>query len=406
MIRSTKVTTKFSNPQKQQQLNDLLNEYKRVVQSFVDLLWTLEKVPTLLDKELTSQINSWLSARLLQCAGKQASGIVRGTQARQKKRLKVIEKLNQTGKYKQARKLQAIHNKKKVSQPLIKNIQIELDERFVKVQLENPTSFDGWVTLTSLGDKLKLILPFRKTKHFNQLVASGQVKAGIRLSGNAITFIFDLPDVQLKETGQTIGIDIGQTTALSVSTGEVSRPNQHRHDLQTITTQLSRKKKGSKGFQRAVAHRTNYINWSINQLNLSAVKQINIENIKQLRLGKRTSRSLSHWTYTTFADQLERVCERQGVLVNKVNPTYTSQRCSQCGYTRRGNRSGKLFKCRQCGYTFDADLNAAVNLSLKLRPIGKQQRQKQISRTGFYWLAEGQEHIVPDVERANFYIFL
>jgi len=79
-----------------------------------------------------------------------------------------------------------------------------------------------------------------------------------------------------------------------------------------------------------------------------------------------------------------------------LNPTYTSQRCSKCGWVRKGNRSGKLFKCDKCFFEYDADLNAAINLSLKLKPIGKQQQLKQENRIGFYWNVLDQELIVPE----------
>lgn len=46
----------------------------------------------------------------------------------------------------------------------------------------------------------------------------------------------------------------------------------------------------------------------------------------------------------------------------KVNPAYTSQRCSVCGHVHRDNRHGKSFVCLACGHTEDADVNAAKNI--------------------------------------------
>jgi len=63
---------------------------------------------------------------------------------------------------------------------------------------------------------------------------------------------------------------------------------------------MSRKKKGSKSFLRTQNHRKNYINWSINQLNMRGIKQLNIEKLRNVRKGKRSSRFLSHWTYINF----------------------------------------------------------------------------------------------------------
>lgn len=403
MIKSTKTSLKFSNKTKLVNLQSFLHEYRRVVSIFVDKLWDLEKVPNLLPKEYISDVETWLSARSVQCAGKQASGIVRGTKQKQKQRLFIIEKLNKTGYYKKARALKRIYDTTIITKPKIDNIQPELDSRFIKIDLENTTSFDGWITITSIGNRIKLVIPVKKTKHFNKMLNLGKLKSGIRLSKHNITFMFDIPEVVKKESGSVLGIDIGQTSVLACSNGFISSKNKHGHDLVSITKVMSRKKKGSKGFKRSASHRTNHINWSVNQLNFSGVKQVNLEHIKHLRKGQRTSRGLSHWTYTTIFDKLQAKCEEQGVLVQTISPTYTSQRCSSCGWVRKRNRNGKLFKCSSCGFTMDADLNAAFNISLPLISIAKEQRLKQENRVGFYWNVLGQANIVPVTQKTEYF---
>ena len=79
-----------------------------------------------------------------------------------------------------------------------------------------------------------------------------------------------------------------------------------------------------------------------------------------------------------------------------MNPTYTSQRCSRCGWVRKGNRKGKQFKCDKCGFTHDADLNASSNIALDLPPVWKKERLLQNNRAGFYWNEVGKEPIVPN----------
>ena len=54
---------------------------------------------------------------------------------------------------------------------------------------------------------------------------------------------------------------------------------------------------------------------------------------------------------------------REGGKLIEVNPAYTSQTCSQCGYCSPENRkSQSLFECQQCGYKANADVNAAYTL--------------------------------------------
>ena len=393
MIRSTKTSLKFSNVKKLDSLHLFIDEYRNVVSQFVNILWEQKKVKCLIPKETTSLITSWISKRAIQCAAKQASAIVRGTKQKQSQRLFVIKKLQSEGK--DYSKLQKLYDTLQITKPNVM-VEPELDSRFIKIVMDNPTSFDGWVTLSSLGNSLKIEVPFKKHKHFNKMLLKGTIKSGIRLSKKMITFMFDIEDSKPKTVGSLIGIDVGLKSTLSCSNGQVIQKDNHGHDYMSICKCLSKKRKGSKGFRKVETHRTNYINWTINQLNLKDVKEVNREEIKNLRKGKRNTRLMQSWNYRELFDVMDRKLSEQGVLVNLLNPTYTSQRCSSCGWVRKGNRSGKLFKCDKCFFECDADLNAAINLSLKLKPIGKQQRLKHENRTGFYWTVLDQELIVPE----------
>ncbi|MFI9776138.1 zinc ribbon domain-containing protein [Streptomyces sp. NPDC051956] len=47
-----------------------------------------------------------------------------------------------------------------------------------------------------------------------------------------------------------------------------------------------------------------------------------------------------------------------------VDPAYTSQECSTCHHTARGNRpSQAVFSCRVCGFVDHADHNASHNIA-------------------------------------------
>src|ERR1035437_10738255 len=96
MIRSSKTSLKFSNKSKLEELSLVITEYRSVIKQFIDLLWDLEKIPILIAKEITSKVKTWLSARAIQCAGKQASGIIRGTKQKQKQRQFVVKQLNRS----------------------------------------------------------------------------------------------------------------------------------------------------------------------------------------------------------------------------------------------------------------------------------------------------------------------
>lgn len=393
MIRSSQLSIKFANKCKKEDIKLFIQEYKNVVSFFIDYLWELDDIPKLLPKEVTQECQTWLSARAIQCAAKQASGIVRGTKKKQKSRLYVYNKFLKQGFKKRAKALKRHIDKANITKPNLEQVNPELDSRFVKFDFENETSFDGWVTLSSLGNKLKIKIPVKSTKHFNEL--NGKLKQGLRLSNKKITLMKE-EEVVPRTKGKALGLDIGITTLASLSDDQTTNSDLHGHNLSSINKKLSRKKRGSKGFRKVQTQRKQYINWCVNNLNFDGVKTLKLEDIKNIRKGKRTNKFLNHWTYTEIKGKLEQTCEKLGVQVEYVSPTYTSQRCSSCGWVRSSNRNGKLFRCDQCGFRIDADLNASRNIATFLRPIWTKERLLQKNRTGFYWNEVGQESIVPD----------
>ena len=260
-IKSSKLSLKFANTGKVKAIEDFIENYHQLVSDYINILWGLDKIPVLVPKELTSSVSTTLSARIQQCASKQASGIVRGTRKKQEQMMWRIKKLEEEGKFKYARKLKEKLNKIKVSKPTVKNLECELDERFIRVDFHNKTSFDGWITISSIGNKQKIIIPVKKTKHFNSLEDNSEkMLKGIRLSKEKITFNFEMIKKESKSTGTTLGIDIGSSSVISCSNGFQSVENFHGYDLSKINRILSRKKKGSKSFRKTQQHRKTYIN--------------------------------------------------------------------------------------------------------------------------------------------------
>ncbi len=63
---------------------------------------------------------------------------------------------------------------------------------------------------------------------------------------------------------------------------------------------------------------------------------------------------------------LERKLAYKAGALRKVNPAYTSQRCSRCGPVHRDNRpSQAVFACGTCGFRANADHNAAINILVR-----------------------------------------
>ncbi|MCS6876643.1 MAG: zinc ribbon domain-containing protein, partial [Aquificaceae bacterium] len=66
--------------------------------------------------------------------------------------------------------------------------------------------------------------------------------------------------------------------------------------------------------------------------------------------------------------KLRELQEEYGIEVVYVNPAYTSQTCSNCGYVHRENRKSRSeFECKCCGRKLHADVNASRNLLDRVR---------------------------------------
>ena len=94
---------------------------------------------------------------------------------------------------------------------------------------------------------------------------------------------------------------------------------------------------------------------------------INIEDLKGIGNNEKNSFVLRNWSYFELQTMIKYKAEREGIKVNVVNPRYSSQRCSSCGYIHEDNReSQSKFLCKDCGYTTNADHNASKNISIAL----------------------------------------
>lgn len=80
-------------------------------------------------------------------------------------------------------------------------------------------------------------------------------------------------------------------------------------------------------------------------------------------LSKRLNRILARSGRKVIREKLKDIEERFGVTFAEVNPAYSSQTCSGCGFVAKTNRrSQSKFSCRSCGHEINADVNAARNL--------------------------------------------
>lgn len=333
MIRKTQMNISYANIGKLNSLDNIFIESKRVINEYISIFWDKQDFKS---KFATEKVESWLSARMLQNLGKQALEIVKSQRKKHKK-----------------------------SKPTFNKDTIEFDSRFTDFQFDNNT-FDVWIKLNSLGNKLSLKLPSKKHKHFHQF-DNWKMKESCKLRKRNgkffIDFYFEKDAPVLKSDGKEIGLDCGYKKLLISSENKL-----YDTGLQPVYEKISRKKQGSKRFKKALIERDNKINQSINKLNFNELKTIVVEDLKNVKkdskgkINKSFNNKLQRWSYSKVLSRLELHCEEKGISYRKIHPAYTSQTCSKCGFRHKDNRSQEQFRCLDCGYEADADFNASVNI--------------------------------------------
>jgi putative transposase len=92
-----------------------------------------------------------------------------------------------------------------------------------------------------------------------------------------------------------------------------------------------------------------------------------LEDLRKIRVqkrrGKEFDRKLNNWSFYQLEQFVGYKAEALGKHVLLVDARYTSQKCSNCGHTYKGNREGFAFRCRKCGFELHADLNASRNIA-------------------------------------------
>ncbi len=209
-----------------------------------------------------------------------------------------------------------------------------------------------------------------------------------------VTYIFT-PEKRELDPEKILGVDLGQTYALYASSvcargtfriegGEAAecahRLEQRKRSLQqqarfcgegrvghgTKTRVAAVYSAGDKiaSYRDSINHR--YSKALVEYAVKNGYGTIQMEDLTGIQNDLDHPKRLQHWTYYDLQTKIENKAKEHGVGVVKVNPRYTSQRCSRCGHIERENRpTQKVFCCKACGFEGNADYNASQNLSMR-----------------------------------------
>ncbi len=272
--------------------------------------------------------------------------------------------------------------------PNTKYIQLQLDNKVAKIETKKENgakNFDYWIKLSTLNKGKPVYLPLESNPYFESIKGRLKNFCQITIDKSNIIGITLLKDVEKKEYKpkiEKIALDLGLSNLFATNLGDLFGRRFIDYLLKVdkkITTLQARLQKNrvkasqSKRYRRLIkktrAYLKNEINRILNKIiKLYAPKEIILEklNFQSPKLSKRLNRILQNFGKSFIKQKLESLKEEFGIKITEINPAYSSQTCSKCGYVDKNNRKNQAtFICGFCNSKQNSDVNSAKNILLR-----------------------------------------
>lgn len=219
---------------------------------------------------------------------------------------------------------------------------------------------------------------FGSVKVFNFKVPKGELRTVSIIreaDGLYLKVVVKEGDIKQIENNNSIcSVDMGIKYFFVSSDGEFRDNPKHLFNylkqLRVENRKLSRMKRGGNNYKKQVKvlqklHlkvsrvRKDFLHKESRSLasNYSTIIREDL-NISKMVKGSKLAKHILDCSWGTFFLMLE-----YKTNVIKVNPAYTSQKCSKYGHISKENRKTQsLFECVKCGYSDNADFQACQNL--------------------------------------------
>jgi IS605 OrfB family transposase len=199
---------------------------------------------------------------------------------------------------------------------------------------------------------------------------------------------------QEAEGGTVLGVDLGVKTIAATSTGRMwsgGYLNHRRREYEQIRGSLQQT--GTESAHRTIDsigdRESRWAEDYLHRISKALVQEaithdcstIAFEDLTDIRDRMPGAKAFHAWAFRRLYEYVEYKAAEFGIQTKQVDPAYTSQRCSKCGHTERGNRpKQERFCCRKCGYEVHADYNAAKNIGIKHVRAGQKSPRGRANR--------------------------
>jgi putative transposase len=213
-----------------------------------------------------------------------------------------------------------------------------------------------------------------------------------------VSFSCEVAKKPLPECSDSIGIDAGLMSFATLSDGtKIENPHFFKTEEKSLAKaqrSLFKQAKGSKKRRKArkvvarvherISNRRHNFTHQlsrglVNKYGIIAIEDLSINDMQKDNF-RCMNKGIADVAWRGFFDLLGHKAECADRRVIRVNPAYTSQTCSRCGYRQKMSLSNRTFQCPCCNLSLDRDHNAAINIhSLGLQTVGL----KSVEAPGF-----------------------
>jgi len=280
----------------------------------------------------------------------------------------------------------------KNKRPRFNNISMHLDGKVIDVSKKKENgakSFDYWIKIATLEKGKPIYIPLKANTYaeefegeflnYCQVVEDDDRNIEFRV-------VKELKKKEYIPLTDEIAIDLGLNPLFATDKGDLFGRN-FLDVLKSFDEKITKrmaslqkrniKPRDDKKYRQYVDKLRDYLKNEINRLlnvivKIYKPKRIIIERLdfRSPELSKRLNRLIQRFGKKYIKQKLERLQQLYGIEIIEINPAYTSQECSSCGYVDERNRKNtQEFECRACGNKTNAQINGARNI-LKRSSLG------------------------------------
>ena len=274
------------------------------------------------------------------------------------------------------------HILKSWGKPSFKGVSMLLDSKCALIERPGKAKgFDLWIRLPTHERRKPIYLPVKLHEYFEE--RGGKLTSMVQITEDGTLRL--VKEIERKEIPLSGGValDFGMECLLVSDRGDLfgrefySKVREYAEKVDRIQREMQRKGKKpieSKRYLRLQHKLSEYVKNEVRRvinrvIELYRPQRLVLEDLRGFlkrvinNFPKSVKRVLIRFGLGEIKRKLKEVSEEYGIEVVFVNPAYSSQTCSSCGFVDKENRKTRSeFECELCNRKLHADVNASRNL--------------------------------------------